>query len=89
MAIFFPIYALSRCCKRKNKKHVQEHCAQECAAANQNQLASRPKSNRSDVLSEEGMLGLADDWYRNLEFDIPLAKMRTNRKIDRAAINNV
>ena len=35
------------------------------------------------------MLGLADDWYRNLEFDIPLAKMRTNRKIDRAAINNV
>lgn len=88
MAIFFPIYALSRCCKRANIKHVQANCPQE-SPANQNQLASRPKSNRSDVLSEEGMLGLADDWYRNLEFDIPLAKMRTNRKIDRAAINNV
>ena len=85
MAIFFPIYGLSRCCKRTNQK--QSHCLQE--NPNQNQLASRPRSNRSDILSEEGMLGLADDWYRNLEFDIPLAKMHTNRKIDRAAINNV
>ena len=36
------------------------------------------------MISEDGMSDLVNDWYRNLEFDLPLSELEKNNKMDRA-----